>query len=420
MKLNKLFYLLVAVCAIFTACGDGTASEEQSAKGYLTVIDQQVGFDFYGGKAEIYYVISDGAEGARPKTKTTAQWINDFAMDEQTITFNVEPNTTEQARVASVNVSFGKQSYEVFVRQEGAWKVDVEFTAQAINGGYFSKFANPNYLVILSTFGTYGETWRGADIYYRLDLYSPIAADANVTVPNGVYTFDMYSMGGANTLGFEYSWYLDSLSDGAFYESQFQDGVVIVTDNKLEAWLKFNSGQVHHVAYEGALGLSYLEAPKPDYYSSLTEDLTINEIGGKLRLVNYGDVYEIGANNWSVSMAGSDEYNYKYFMLDVVAETAGTDVDSILGTYTVATETVAKNTFLAGSMSGTQYVGSWYFDVVGGYYGSSGRAPLTGGSITIAKDGNNYVVTYDCQDDNGHQIIGTYSCIEVTDYSNMQ
>ena len=119
-------------------------------------------------------------------------------------------------------------------------------------------------------------------------------------------------------------------------------------------------------------------------------------------------------------MAGSDEYNYKYFMLDVVAETAGTDVDSILGTYTVATETVAKNTFLAGSMSGTQYVGSWYFDVVGGYYGSYGRAPLTGGSITIAKDGNNYVVTYNCQDDNGHQIIGTYSCIEVTDYSNMQ
>ena len=61
MKLNKLFYLLVAVCAIFTACGDGTASEEQSAKGYLTVIDQQVGFDFYGGQAEIYYVISDGS-----------------------------------------------------------------------------------------------------------------------------------------------------------------------------------------------------------------------------------------------------------------------------------------------------------------------------------------------------------------------
>lgn len=421
MKLNKLFYLLVAVCAIFTACNDST-TPAQSVKGYLTVIDQSVNFDFYGGNGEVYYVISDGEEGAKPTAKSHVDWINNIVIDDMTITFNVAPNTNTQKRVGTLAVSFGEQSYDVFVGQEGAWKVDFEFTAQAINGQYYgTKFGDPNYLVILSTFGTYGETWRGADTYYRLDMYSTTAAGEVVTLPNGVYVYDMYDMGNGGTFGTEYSWYLDSLGDGSFYESQFQDGVVIVTDNRVEAWLMLaKNGQVHHVVYEGALELGYLEAPKPDHYSSLTGDYTVNEIGGKLRLVNYGDVYEIGANNWSVSMVGSDDYNYPYFMLDVVAETAGTDVDSILGTYTVATENVAKNTFLAGSMNGTQYVGSWFFNVVDGYFGSSDLAPLTGGTITIAKDGNNYVVTYDCQDDNGHKVIGTYSCVEVTDYTNMQ
>lgn len=426
MKLNKLFYLLAVVGAIFVSCGNDNDITPNPNNGgdtttTLEVEQQSVEVAFYGGKSEINYTIVGGNGNQKPKASSTFDWVSNITVG-STVTFDVAPNTTESARIATVRLTYGKQTYDVYVRQEAAWKVDVEFTAQAINGQYNgTKYGDPNYFVILSTFGTYGETWRGADTYYRLDMYSTTAAGEVVTLPNGVYVYDMYDMGDGGTFGAEYSWYLDSLGDGSFYESQFQDGVVIVTDNRVEAWLMLaKNGQVHRVVYEGALELGYLEAPKPDHYSSLTGDYTVNEIGGKLRLVNYGDVYEIGANNWSVSMVGADEMNYNYFMLDVITDDMSTSIDSILGTYTVAVGDVSKNTFLAGALDGTQYVGSWYTGVVDGYVNHGNRAPLTGGTITIAKDGNNYVVTYDCQDDNGHKIIGTYSCIEVTDYTNMQ
>ncbi len=421
MKLNKLFYLLIAVCAIFTACGESTTSEEQPAKGYLTVIDEQVSFDFYGGKAEIYYVISDGDEGARPKAKTTAQWIKSIEMDEQTITFNVEPNTTESKRVASLTISFGQQSYDVFVNQEGAWKVDIEYTAQAINGQYNgTKYGDPNYFVILSTFGSYGEIWRGADTYYRLDMYSTTAAGEVVTLPNGVYVYDMYDMGDGGTFGRSYSWFLDSLSDGSFYESQFQDGVVIVTDNKLEAWLKLaKNGQVHHVVYEGALELGYIPMPTPDYYSNLTGDFTFNHTDGIIRLKNYGDEYGVGGNNWLVSMVlPGDKINGDYFSLDIITDDLDNSNDGIIGTYTCVPneDSVGKNTFIAGDYL-NQFSFSWYFDCIEDSFGTSFMAPLKGGTITIEAEGTGYLVTYDCTDDNGHKITGTYSCPVVEVYS---
>lgn len=424
MKLNKLFYLLIAVCAIFTACGESTTSEEQPAKGYLTVIDESVALDFIGGKGEIYYVITDGDEGARPSARTTVKWIKNIAMDEMTITFDVEPNTLAESRVATLIVSYGKQSYDVFVRQEAAWIANVEFTATALNGHYRgTMFGDPNYCVILSKNGVTGEMAFGADTYYRLDMVSTIAAGDVVTLPHGVYTFDMYDTGKGDTFGYAYSWFLDVLDTGNYFETRYEDGIIIVGENKIEAWLKLEAnGDVHHVLYEGSLDLSYREVPKPDFYSTLTEDLTVNATGGELRLINYGDTDVAGANTWSVSMADPSSNNYPYFMLVVVAETSGNDIDSILGTYTVATDNVAKSTFLAGSKDNNNlFVGSWYFDVVDDYYGTSTSVPLTGGTITIAKDGaTGYVVTYDCVDDNGHKVTGTYSCAFATDYTSQQ
>ena len=167
--------------------------------------------------------------------------------------------------------------------------------------------------------------------------------------------------------------------------------------------------------------LGYLEFPEPEYYSTLTSDLTINETGADLRLVNYGDFYGVGANNWSVSMIESNGMNGPYFMLDIVTDNTNNNVDSILGTYSVATnDTIAKSTFLAGYLDGTQYAGCWYLNVADGYVDHGNRAPLTSGTITIAKEGSNYVVTYDCVDDNGHKVTGTYSCGTVTDYSGQQ
>lgn len=422
MKLNKLFYLLVAVCAIFTACGDDNTGGEEAVKGYLVVEEKSVSVEFYGGDTVINYFITEAPEGAAPTATATADWIKDIVAANDEIHFNAELNESTESRVASINVKYGKQSYEVFVRQEAGWEADVEFTAGAINGEYYgTKYGDPNYYVILSTYGTTGYMdLPFVDSYYRLDMFSTTPAGDVLALPQGVYKYDYLAQGIGDSFGGQYSWLFQTLATGGFNEAWYDDGVVIVTENKVEAYFKFTDGKVHHVVYEGSLELGWLQFEDPDFFSTLESDMTVNEIGGHLRLINYGDVFGVGANNWSVSMAGADEMNYNYFMLDVITDNMSTSIDSVLGTYTVAKENVAKNTFLAGALDGTQYVGSWYTGVVDGYVNHGNRAPLTGGTITIAKEGTNYVVTYDCVDDNGHKITGTYSCIDVVDYSSQQ
>ena len=423
MKLNKLFYLLVAVCAIFTACGDDNTGGEEAVKGTLTVIEKAVDAEFYGGENTISYFITNGSSSSAPKAATTVNWIKDIVVGYNEIYFNIDKNETTESRVASIIVTYGTQVFDVFVRQEAGWEVDVEFTAGAINGEYYgTKYSqDPNYFVILSTYGTTGfSDMPFVDSYYRLDMFSTTPAGDVLALPQGIYKHDYLGTGVGDSFGGSYCVLLETFATGGFKETYMDDGVVIATENKVEAYFKLNDGKVHHVVYEGSLELGWLQFEDPDFFSTLDSDMTVNEIGGHLRLTNYGDVFGVGANNWSVSMISTDEMNGPYFMLDVITDSMSTSIDSVLGTYTVAKENVAKNTFLAGALDGTQYVGSWYTGVVDGFIDHGNRAPLTGGTITIAKDGSNYVVTYDCVDDNGHKITGTYSCIDVVDYSSQQ
>ena len=448
MKLNKLFYLLVAVCAIFTACSEDTTTVQQGdnniteqpgdngnteqpgdngntddAEGNLNVFSESVSVKFYGGIGEVDYILSGAPEGATVQINCKYEWVNNFVVGKNIISFDVDRNETQEARIATVVISYGKQSFEVFVRQEAGWEVDVEFTAGAINGEYYgTKYSDdPNYFVILSTYGTTGfSDIPFVDSYYRLDMFSTTSAGDVLALPQGIYKHDYLGTGVGDSFGGSWCALLEALATGELKNTYMDDGVVIVTENKVEAYFKFTDGKVHHVVYEGSLELGWLQFEDPDFFSTLESDMTVNEIGGHLRLINYGDVFGVGANNWSVSMAGADEMNYNYFMLDVITDNMSTSIDSVLGTYTVAVDNAAKNTFLAGALDGTQYVGSWYTGVVDGYVNHGNRAPLTGGTITIAKEGTNYVVTYDCVDDNGHKITGTYSCIDVVDYTNQQ
>lgn len=424
MKLNKLFYLLVAVSAIFVACGNDETTETpkpaETVTGTLTVFDKAADVAFWGGTCEILFKIDGGEKYAVPTVTTTAEWVNNIAVVD-VIAFNVDRNETTEPRVATLKVTYGSQSVDVFVRQDAGWSVDVEFAAGALNGKYYgTKYSlDPNYFIILSTYGTTGDTdLPFVQSYYRLDMFSKTPAGNPVILPQGVYTYDMYASGAGDSFGGSYSILFETFENGTFADTSIEDGVIIVTENKVEAYLMI-ANKVHHVVYEGSLEVGWLKFPEPDYYSTLTSDFTFNEIGGKLRLVNYGDYYDLGVNNVSVSMISGDEMNGPYFMLDVVTDNTNNGVAGVLGTYTVAAteEELTKNTYLAGKMDGTQYIGSWYMNIAGGYVDHSNRAPIKSGTITIAQDGNTYIVTYDCVDDLGHKIQGTYSCASVEEYS---
>lgn len=427
--MKKFFLLFTVALLAFAACEPTTPNEPndnppvEQGEGTLTVVEKNVELAFYGGQGVVNYTITGGAEGAKPSVEVNQEWVSNIVVAD-VITFDVELNNSTEKRAAIMTVSYGaEQSFQVLVNQAGGYEIDVEFTAKAINGEYYgTKYsADPNYFVILSEKGTTGFSDMYLDTYYRLDIYSKTPAGDVLALPEGVYTFDYLDQGYGNTFGIGYSFLLQTSSDGSYKELRFEDGVLIVTENKVEGFFVFENGETHHVVYEGSLELGWLEFPEPEYYSTLSEDYSFAHNNGVIRFFHYGDYYGVGGSNWTITvMLAGEPLNGDYIMVDLTADKVSTavDTDDAVGTYTcVATDAqVAKNTFIAGGMDGNSYTYSWLQYVVDNYIDHSRRAPIADGTITIAQEGTGYLVTFDCMDDNGHKITGTFNCPTVEVY----
>lgn len=434
MKLNKLFYLLVAVSAIFVACDNGNNSEGtgtgtgtgNGSTIKLTVTETTMDVAFWGGKQTFNYIITGAEEDAKPTVKTNADWISNFVVADD-ITFDVAVNSNTMTRTAAITVEYGGQSKQVILTQGAAWEVDVEFTSTVINGEYYgTQYApNPNYYLIMSSTGALGtgQIPIFVDSFYYFDIYSDTTAGDVVTLPHGVYAFDEYDQGIAYTFGSRYSLFFKTFDDGKYKDSYFSDGVLIVTENRIEAYVQLTSGEVHHVVYEGSLELAWYKLPEPDYYSNLTADYSFNHSDGIIRFFHYGDYYGKGLTNWTISvMVPGEPINGDYIIIDLVddqlSDKANLNTDDVIGTYTCVADAsaAAANTFIAGSFIDNKGEYSWYYKCVDGYYGNNERAPLKNGTISIAKEGTGYLVTFDCVDDNNHKITGTFNCPDVEIY----
>ena len=415
--------MLAVAFVAFTACEtpEGPEGGNEEVKGTLAVTEKSVDVAFYGGEGVVNYTITDGEAGAKPTVTANQEWVNNITVAE-TITFNVEFNNVEESRVATLNVKYGEQTFEVFVRQDAGMAVDVEFVATALNGEYYGTAysQDPNYFAILSKNGTTGWSDLYLDTYYRFDIYSATPADASAPVlPQGVFAYDYLNSGVGETFGDFYSVRMETFQDGNLVETKIEDGVIIITENKFEAILKMVDGKVHRVVYEGSLALGYIEVPEPDYYSTLTEDYTFNHADGTIRLNYFGDYYGLGASNWTVSLVlPGTNINGDYFIIDIVTDSVEFNASNIVGTYTCVEEAnAAKNTFIAGYYEGG-FGSSWYFVAVDNYYGTDDVAPIVDGTITIREEGVKFVVEFDCMDDNGHKIAGTFTCSGLEMYDN--
>lgn len=417
--MKKIFLFLAVSLFALAAC------ENSKTQASLIVSTAPVDMAYYGGSASIIYKFENAQGGEVPTVEADQTWVNNFVVAEN-ITFNVDFNNTAEVRKAVITVSYGAQNFEIEVSQAAGMVADVEFVATALNGEYYGTAysADPNYFAILSKNGTTGWSDLYVDTYYRFDLYSTSTTNENAPVlPHGVYTFDKSDMGIGGTFGHPRSVRLETFQNGQFKETQIEEGVVIISENKFEALLKLVDGKVHRVIYEGSLELGYIPLPEPDYYSTLTEDYTFNHPEGILRINYYGDYYGVGAANWVVSMVlPGAKVNGDYFSIDLVANTNEYNVSSIFGTYTCAADEsqVAKNTFIAGDYQDRKFLYSWYFVCVDDTFGSDDIAPLTDGTITISEVDGKYVVEYDCMDDNGHKIQGTYTCATLEMYNSTQ
>ena len=424
--MKKIFLFLAVSLFALAACeNSNVGNDDPQTQASLIVSTAPVDMAYYGGSASIIYKFENAQGGEVPTVEADQTWVNNFVVAEN-ITFDVDFNNTAEVRKANITVSYGVQRFTIELNQAAGKVADVEFVATALNGEYYGTAysADPNYFAILSKNGTTGWSDLYVDTYYRFDIYSKTPTDANAPVlPAGVYTLDEYSLGEGDTFGKFYSVRMETFQSGQYQETKIEDGVIYITENKFEALLKMSDGKVHRVIYEGSLELGYIAVPEPDYYSTLTEDYTFNHTEGILRINYYGDYYGVGAANWVVSMVlPGAKVNGDYFSIDLVANTDEYNVSSIFGTYTCAADEsqVAKNTFVAGDYEDGKFLYSWYFVCVDDTFGSSDIAPLTDGTITISEVDGKYVIEYDCMDDNGHKIQGTYTCSTLEMYNSTQ
>ena len=276
---------------------------------------------------------------------------------------------------------------------------DVEFVAQFFGGEYYDEGPRHNYYFVLSDVEVDGNEAVEGATYYYFDVYSD-ELNENLTLPNGVYTFDITNSYADGTFTEEYGF--------AFYAGGSQDTVwymydagstLTVTDGKIVAELLMQDGSKHTVTYEGDLSCGAAGG------SELTEDMEINVSGWTIYAEYYDQFYSNDTDNWYVSIYEDFESGSgRYFVLDLLADFA-TSVD-YRGTFT-ASDSCGINTFMPGYIDDGYLAGSWYAELEDGSV-SGIMAPLTDGTITVTYNGDGtQTFAFDCRNDLGYKITGT-------------
>lgn len=424
--MKKYFLLLAMALVAMVSC---ESVETPTGPCELKLISSAVmDFTADGGQGVIDYTLTGVKEGELPTAESGSNWITNITVADK-ITFDIALNEVAEQRTATIYVEYGEQSFSVQIVQAAAGpKPDIYFEAKTLNGEYYgssyTQGKSYNYYIFLSTNGTTGYMDLYLDTYYRFDIYSDTPASDPLTLPVGVYEFDDYDLATPGTFGSTYSFRFQTFEDGTYKENRILGGTLTVTENHIEALVKYDDNKLHKITYDGSLELSYIQIQNDPPYSRLTKDYTF-ENSGVMRMLYYGDTYGLGGANWLVEvMDNTEKMNGDYFRVNLVANDNTYSADSVWGTYTaVATEDeVAKGKFVAGTEAGiNEYYHSWYWVIEDNLVNHDYGAPLSTGSVNIAKDGSSYIMTIDCMDDNGHKIQGTYTCggIEVYDMTTM-
>lgn len=276
---------------------------------------------------------------------------------------------------------------------------DVEFVAAYFGGTHYN-VGNHNYYIVLSDNEVDGGTAVDGGTYYYFDLYSD-EADENLTVPNGVYTFDTSNSNASGTFTEEYSYGFKVNGTERIWYLYAEGSKVTVTDNKIVAELVLSDGTKHTVTYEGDLSLASMAG------GGLTSDLDINFTNAVISANYYGDYYSSTTDNYFVEIyENADAYDTgtgRYIILDLLADFA-TAVDHS-GTF-VGSDTLTPNTFVPGFLEEGYLMGCWYAEIEEGVI-SGVMAPMMEGTVTVTlnSDGTQ-LIELDCVDDQGYKITG--------------
>ena len=387
----KKFLALIALVAVaLTACDKGNTEPTYSSK--IELNKSEVTFAKGGGEEIVTFMLVNG-QGGKVTAEANAKWLTARAEFNSEVVITVEANEGD-AREAQVVVKYsGAKDAIITVKQKaGNVEFDEEFAAKRFEGQYFG---SGNYFVTLSDIGLAKDGSHKANgTYYIFDFYGNTPSDEEYPMlPNGTYTFDAANTGANGTFSDENSWYGVTNAAGEYDKAKsYKSAKVTVKDGIFEAEIEFKDGTMHRVVYEGDL-----TAVLDD--TTLTADTTINIEGAEIVATNYGDLYEVGMQNWYIEVKKDD----KVILLDVFS--ASTTDPS--GVYQVLSGAEYANKFIPGFMNGSAPVGAWYGSVSNGKF--KVIAPMVDGVIQIKVLGNTATIDLGVWDDGGNLIDGSAS-----------
>ena len=120
MNAKRLFYLLLALPLLFTACKE-TPEPTPAPKPELKLVSEAtVAFEAEGGAGTIVYELKNAVQGTALTATEDAAWISDVTVGE-TVTYFVEANESKEARTAKITLSYGTLApIDVTINQAGA------------------------------------------------------------------------------------------------------------------------------------------------------------------------------------------------------------------------------------------------------------------------------------------------------------
>ena len=121
MNAKRLFYLLLALPLLFSACKETPEPTPAPApKPELKLVSEAtVAFDAEGGAGTIVYELKNAVEGTVLTATEEAEWISDVIVGE-TVTYFVEANESEEARTATITLAYGTLApIDVTINQAG-------------------------------------------------------------------------------------------------------------------------------------------------------------------------------------------------------------------------------------------------------------------------------------------------------------
>lgn len=358
-----------------------------------------------GCKLTIDYTL----EGKNPEdyvyVKSDANWI--YSMDAKTeglVELGVATNTTGEARETVVTIGYGTATASTTLRQAGDG--EIMFNAPILTGEYLGDALTPgigNYWFFITDrgFDSEGNSLPNTT-YYRIDAYGPVSLQSdNFTIPNGTYTFDKNDSCAEWTFTAEYSgfWVTDENARRDKI-NPFEEGTLTVEDGKITLEVKV-AGEKHTAIYEGRVALTDGRG-SVTVYSTLDDDYTADLSDHYMLYDCYGDYYEFGAYNWMILIAPNSDSG-DCIQLDFI--TGYNDEESgFFGDY-IASDYLAKWSFIPGWSNMSQLMCSWYFTV-----DQSEVAPFRDGTMSIKDNGDGTItLEFEVEDDRKNTITGSWT-----------